>query len=246
MALEGYQSAESVINESLVMVRDFDRKYYKEAAFYFLRGFREYKLFRATGQVKESWEAVTAIETVNYPKGLIKLIEAGVMVDGEFFSFTKSNDLVTLISDPLDLSLDSDRGEGDDIKRSPSVGYGAKGNNLEYYYKEDNANRRIKLSRMALDTALYANRSEVLLRYISMEIDDFRSTYVPGDAVNLLTAYVVYHICLSRPDKYDKGYIMMRKEDLREENEKYHSLSLPSIQELEDMLYENSGQNVRR
>ena len=79
-----------------------------------------------------------------------------------------------------------------------------------------------------------------------MEIDDFRSTYVPGDAVNLLTAYVVYHIRISRPDKYDKGYIMMRKEDLREENEKYHSLSLPSIQELEDMLYETSSQNVRR
>lgn len=244
--MKGYQTAEQVVNEALAMVRDFDRVYYNEAALYFIRGFREFRLFKSTGQVKESWEIVTPIDTVNYPQDLIRLVEAGVVIDGEFFSFTKSDDLVNLISDPLDLTLDEDRDEGETINRSPSVGYNAKANNLEYYYKVDNERRRIKLSRMALDTTLYADKDEVLLRYISSGIDDLKNTYVPGDAVNMLTSYIAYNICFSRPDKYDKGYIMMRKEDLREERNRYDTLRLPSLQELEDMIYETSGQIVRR
>lgn len=242
----GYHTAAELINEALATVRDFHRTREKEAGMYFLSGWRDFSLYRSSAQVKEAWRPITAINTVSFPEDLVRLIDVGVVIDGEFFSFTKADNIVDAISDPLDLELDEDRGEDETIRRSPTVGYGAKANNLEYYYKEDRVRRRIRLSRMALDTTIYANRSEVLIKYVPNGIDDFNSTYVPDDAANLLVSYISYKLVLSMPEKYNANHIAMRKQEYLEQVRMYEALELPSLQELEDMIYETSGQNVRR
>jgi len=203
---KGYHTINEVIDEGLASIKDFERINYQEASMWFQKGYRDFQLFEAGAQVKEDWRDVTPINTVNFPEDLLRLIDAGVLIDGEFFSFTRSDNL-PIPSDPLDISLDTDKGEGNSINRSPSWGYGAKGNNLEYYYKEDRTARRIILSRMALDKTLYADRSQVLVRYIATGIDDYNSTYIADDAANLLSSFVSYHLVFARPEIYSLGYI---------------------------------------
>jgi len=243
--IKGYSTAENIINESLSEIRDFNRRYYKEASVYFMKGYRDFQLFESVGQVSESWESITSINTVNYPEDLLRIVDVGVLVNGEFFSFTKSNKL-RIPSDPLEETINEERGEDVNVNRSPSEGYSAKGSNLEYYYKEDNKNRRLVLNRLAIDQTTFADRDEVLIRYISTGITDYRNTFVASDAANLLSAYVVYKLVESRPDKYNLGYISMKKENYYEARNMYHALGLPSLQELEDMIYETSGQIIRR
>jgi len=246
MAVKGYHSGEQIILESLANIRDFDQLYYKEAAMYFLSAWREFQLFESGGQVKTAWRPITPINTVNYPEDLMRLIDVSIIDNGEYFSFTKSDKLADPITDPLDLVRDDTRGETQNVNRFPVAGYGAKGSNLEYYYKEDKQRRRVVLSRMAVDKTIYADRSEVLLRYVSSGIDDFATTYIADDAANMLIAYVVYKLVKSRPDKYSLGYVSMMKEDYIEQLRMYRALEMPSLDELEDMIYESSGQNVRR
>jgi hypothetical protein len=243
--MKGFHTANQLIDEALVNIRDFERINYKEAAVYFLAGYREFQLFEAGAQVKEARVNISPINTVSFPEDLLRLIDVNVVIDGEYFSFTRSDKLIG-VSDPLDASLNSDRGEDDTINRTPSTGYGTKGSNLEYYYREDRTKRRVILSRMALDKALFADRTEVLIRYVSYNMDDFNSTYIADDAANLLIAYVVSKLVSARPDKYNGGYMAMKKGEYVEQLRMYRALEMPSLQDLEDMIYETSSQNVRR
>ena len=246
MSARGFHTANQLIDEALVGIRDFDRINYKEASVLFLSAFREFQLFEAGAQVKEAWRDITAINTVNFPEDLMRLIDVSVVVDGEYFPFTRSDKLVDPITDPLDGVRDADRGEDDTLRRTPSYGYGTKGQNVEYYYKEDRTKRRIILSRMAVDQTLFADRTEVLVRYVSTGMEDFNKTYIADDAANLLIAYVLYKLVSARPDKYNGGYMAMKKEDYIEQLRMYRALEMPSLQDLEDMIYETSSQNVRR
>jgi len=244
--MKGVLTPNNIIDEALVEIRDFERANFKEASVYFLKGWRDFQIFEAGAQVKEAWRDITAINTVPFPEDLLRLIDVSIVLDGEYFSFTKSDILVDPITDPLDKTRDTTRGEDDTLRRSPSVGYGAQGNNLEYYYKEDRAKRRIILSRMALDQTLFADRTEVLVRYVATGMDDFNSTYIAADAGNMLVAYVAYKLVQARPEKYNPTYMAVKKEEYIEHLRMYRALEMPSLQELEDMIYESSGQNVRR
>src|SRR6056297_728813 len=107
--MRGYYTGNQIIDESLAGIRDFNRKYYQEGAMYFLRGFRDFRLFHDSGSIKESWEEITAINTVNYPSDLLRLISVGVVVNKEIFTFTHSDDIVAPITSPIDALLDEDR-----------------------------------------------------------------------------------------------------------------------------------------
>jgi len=240
---KGFHSVDNIVREALIEIRDFEAVNYAEAAHYLMKGFRDFQLFHNHGSIKEAWRPVTAINTCNFPEDLLRLIKVGVIVDGEFFPFTRADDLVNP-SDPLDLSLTAD--ENTTIDRTPSYGYGARAHNLEYYYKEDRSNRRVILNRVSVDKTAFADRQEVLFKYVSNGVEDFNTTYIPDDAANLLSSYVVYKLVSARPDEHNMNYIMLKKEDYIEAKRAYDMLEMPSLQDLEDMLYENSGQNVRR
>lgn len=244
--MKGFYTANQIIDESLAGVQDFERKYYNEAAMYFLRGFRTFKLFHEAGCVKEAWLPITPINTVNYPEDVMRLITVGVSVNKELFTFTRSDKIVSPISSPIDAVFDTDREENDSIERTPTDGYGTKGANVEYYYKDEPDKRRIVLGRLAVDKTRFADRSEVLLRYVSTGVDNLDSTYIPNEAANLLISYIEYKLVESRPDKYSRFYIADKKENYREEVNMYDALNLPSLDELADMIMETSSQNVRR
>lgn len=242
---KGYLTAEQLINESLAEIRDFDRKYFQEAAMYFMRGYREFMLFEAVGQVAEKWCAITSVNTVNYPEDAMRIIDLSVLVNGEYFPFTRADNIAD-VSDPLDKARNTSRGEDVTLEREPSYGYGMKGVNLEYYYKDDKDKRRLVLSRVSLDKLMFADRAEVLVRYVSEGITDLNTANIAKDAANLLMAYVVYKLVASRPDKYNNPYIAFKKEEYVEQLKMYRALNMPSLQELSDMIYETSGQNARK
>ena len=242
----GFHTGQQIINESLLVFGETDRDKYLEGAMYFARGYRDFKLFNAGAQIKEAYRDVSAVNTVSFPEDLLRLIEIGVLNNGEFFSFTRAETLVDP-SDPLDSAFNTDREEGYNINRSPVSGYGAKGTNVEYYYKEDRESRRVILSRIAVDLTRFADRSEVLFRYVSNGIsDDLSKTIIASDAANMLTSYIVWKMVEARPKDFPMNYILLKKEDFIEERKKYETLELPSLANMIDVVYETSAQTVRR
>lgn len=241
---KGYYTASQIIDEALLGVQDDSRNGYLEAAMYFMRGYRDFQLFDAF-QEKEKWVEINALNnTVQIPEDLVRFNEIGISISGEFFSFTEAQEMVRP-SDALESGLLSDRNEGQTIDRTPSVGYGAKGQNVEYYYKFYEAERRIVLNRLAVDKTRFADRSEVLIKYISNEIDDLEKAKVSGDAANMLIAFIEWKMVASRPDKYDARYRMEKQQEFDRNETRYRTLLLPSVQEMLDAMYEQSGQNVR-
>lgn len=245
MAVNGFHTAKQIINESLLVLGETDKSKFLEAGMYFTRGYRDFQLFSAGGEVKEAYRSLTVVNTVNYPEDALRVLQVGVMVDREFFPFTEKDTIVSP-TDPLDSMFNTDRGEEKSLNISPVSGYGAKGNNLEYYYKDERTKRRLVLSRQAIDIARYANRSEVIFRYVSNGISDFDNTIIASDAANMLTSYIVWQMVEARPKDYAMNYILLKKENFREEQNKYDTLELPDLQQLVDMIYETSSQNVRR
>ena len=207
------------------------------------RGYREFQLFHAGGELKQDWQDISSINTVPYPKDLMRLIEVGVLIGGEMFPFTRA-DRSASISNPTDLVRTED--ESSTLYRAPTYGYTAKGHNAEYYYHEEKDKRRIVLSRMALDVARYEARSKVLFRYVSDGLNDLNQVVIAADAANLLMAYIEYKLIQARPEKYNAQYRMEKKEEYIEQQRMYDALNMPSIWELEDVIYANSGQSVRR
>ena len=246
MAYKGYHSATQIIDEALLGVKNYNRDLYLDAAMYFTRGYRDFKLFCEGGHIKEAYRSLTAINTLNFPEDLLRLIGVGVMVNGEYFPFTRDDELVTP-STPIDSVFDTDREENQPIDKSPKWGYGTKGNNVEYYYKEDRAKRRVILARQSLDVVRYPARGEAIFRYTSNGItDDFDNTHIASDAANMLIYFIEWKLVAARPEKYNMNYIMMKEKDFIEAQNMYETLEMPSLQELSDVIYETSSQNVRR
>lgn len=241
---KGYYLANQIVDEALAGIGDFNRKNYMEAAMYFMRGYRDFQLFDAF-QEKEQWITInTSVNTVAMPDDLIRETEVGVNIRGEFFSFTRSDDMVSP-SDPIDGQLFTARNEGDSIDRSPQAGYGAKGLNLEYYYKPDYNKRRIVLNRASVDTVRFADRTEVLVKFISNDVDDLDTTRIGMDAANMLISFIEWKMVAARPKDYPLGYADRKQAEYDRNESRYRILLLPNVDELLDTIYETSSQNIR-
>jgi hypothetical protein len=244
MAIKGYYTANEIIDEALLSVGIEDRSRYPEAAMYFIRMFRDFKLFHVA-QEKEAWLPINnLVYTVQYPDDAIKILEVGVSVNREIFTFTEAPNMVEP-SDPIDRELRTSRDETQTTDRSPYSGYGAKGLNVEYYFNLDERNRRIILNRAAVDKTRYADRSEVLVRYVSHDVDSLDETRVGADAVNMLIAYVEWKLIAARPKEHTAQYRMEKKAEFQEAEASYRLLNIPDVGELMDVIYESSSQNVR-
>lgn len=242
--MRGYYYGNEVINEALAGIGDFNRDNAQEAAMYFMRGYRDFQIYDAF-QEKESWVTVNALNnTVKMPDDLIRLTNVGVSIGREFFSFTLSEDMVSP-SDPLDSELLTARNERDSIDRTPQAGYGAKGTNIEYYYKPDYVKRRIVLNRVAVDKLRHADRPEVLVKFISNDVNDLSQTRIGMDAANMLISFVEWKLVSARPDKYPMGYADRKQMEYERYETRYRKLLLPNVDELLDTIYETSGQNIR-
>lgn len=239
-----YYIAKDIINEALAGIGDFQREYYMDASMQFMRGYRDFALFNSFEE-KEAWLTVNMLNyTVKIPEDCLRVDEIGVSINGEIFTFTESKNMVSP-SDPLDSQLLTDRNEDEAISRTPTSGYGTKGSNQEYYFKVNEAKRRIELNRLAVDKTRFADRTEVLLKYVSNDITDLNEARIGGDAANMLIAYVEWKVVASLPEKYDRFYRAEKKMDFEDAERKYRMLLMPSVQEMMDVIYETSSQNVR-
>ena len=244
MALKGYYSANEVISEALLRVGDAEQLRFAEAAMYFVSAHRDFQLYHSTDE-KQAWVTVNALNnTFLLPEDCVKVLSVGVSVNREFFSFTKS-DSMTQPSDVLDSQLLSDRDENDNISRAPYSGYGARALNVEYYYTVDSRKRRVILSRAAVNKTRFADRNEVLIKYVSQDIESLESTKVAVPAVNMIIAYIEWKLISARPNEYPANYRAEKKQDFLESEAMYRLLSIPDIDELMDVIYDSSGQNVR-
>lgn len=242
--MKAYYTAKQVINEALAGVGDFQREYYAEAAMYFMRGYRDFALFNSF-QLKSAWLSINALNrTVKIPEDCLRVESVGVSINGEFFSFTESEDMVKP-SDPLDSQLLSDRNESDEINRSPRSGYGTKSTNMEYYYKVDESNRRILLNRIAVDKTRFADRTEVLVKFVSNNIDDLNTAVIDGSAANMLIAFVEWKMAEALREKFNRFDRADKKLNFEEAESRFRLLLIPSIDEMMDVIYESAGQNAR-
>jgi len=243
--LKGYNPARQIIDEALAGVRDFDRKREREAAMYFLRGYREWRIFNSRSLV-ETWLPVTPIKTVNLPDEMMEFLSIGIPVAGEMFTFTLANGIVAPLEDPLDQALDSTIGEDDELLRSLQYSYGANAVNDEYYFRLDEDGRRVILKKAAMDLYANSDRDEILVRYITTGVSDLDHTMVPGTAYNMLVAYVEWKLVASMPTVYKGDYREEKHREYLHEVEKFQLLDMPTIDELYDVIFETSSQTPRR
>ena len=243
--LKGFNTARQIIDEALAGIRDFDRKREREAAMYFLRGYREWRIFNSKSIV-EMWLPVTLVKTVNLPDEMLEFLSIGIPVNGEMFTFTLAQGIVSPLDDPMEELLEAESGEDESLLRSLQYGYGSNGINDEYYFRLDEDSRRIVLKKAAIDLYTQSDRTEVLLRYISTGVSDLDNTMVPGTAYNMLVAYIEWKLVASMPTVYDRGYRMDKKQEYLHEVEKFQMLDMPTIDELYDVIFETSAQTPRR
>ena len=238
----GYFFGNEVIDNALMQL-GFDRSYYNIGASHFMSVMRDYKLFHVA-QEKESWLNVNSLNyTVQYPDDAIRITDVGVSINREFFPFTEASEMVKP-SDPIGRELLTSRSEADNIQRN-TAGYSAQGLNVEYYYHLDDRKRRIILNRAAVDKTRYADRNEVLVKFVSNDVDNLSETRVGMDAVNMIMAYIEWKLVSNRPKEYSANYVESKRRDFLEAEASYRLLNIPDVGELMDAIYETSGQNIR-
>jgi hypothetical protein len=237
-------TAAQIIDEALMGIQDFDRKRYSEAVMYFGRGFRDYMLFHAA-YVTTKWLPVTAINTVDFPEDYMNMLSIGISRNGEIVTFSKAGRMLNPISDPLQQTLNTTRGEDETIQRLPLSGYNAKGINTDGYFYIDPANERVVLKDSFLIQYSNSDRTEVVMTYVSNGFgDDLRNTYIQSIAANMLISFIEWKLLESDP-KTNANRIMMKQLQYENEADKFDIHSLPDLDELYDVIFQTAGQSAR-
>lgn len=237
-------NCDNLVNEALIGIRDFGGVRYAEAAMYLLRGLRDFNLFHGAS-VKYSWQKITPIQTIELPPDYLNFVSIGVSIGGNMFTYTRDNQMIVPF-DPLQSELSTDREEDQHTIRKSNY-LGANGYNSEGYFKLDPQHNRIILRQTIIDQVSTGDRTELLLGYVSTGIDgDLKNSYVPAAAANMLIAYIEWKLIASDPEKYPANLRADKRAEYELAAEQFDFLSLPSIDELYDAIYETSSQSVRR
>lgn len=235
--MKSWYTAKQVIIESLAIMGDYEQKRYEDACIYFMRTYRDFKLFHSTSFTKV-WLPVTAIKSVTLPDDFIDLVWVGTHFRGEVWTFTKNSRILSP-SDPLQGTFNTSRYEDSSLLTPRSEGLNELG-----YFNLNLKENRIELKRSFLHFYNQSDTTEVYLGYIGNDINDINTAYVPSSAVNLITTGIAYQLALSavKPLPY---IVSMREKEFLRASGMYDALSLPSADELLDAIYETSSQGIR-
>lgn len=237
-------NCDALINEALIGIQDFGGTRYPEAAMYLLRGLRDFQIFHGAS-VRYSWQQITPIQTITLPDDYLNFVSVGVSIGGKMFTYTRDNQMI-VPSDPLQGILHDDRIENEHTIRKSNY-LGANGYNAEGYFKLDPQHNRIVLKQTLIDMLTEADRTEVLLGYVSTGIDgDLKNSYIPTAAANMIIAYIEWKLVASDPEKYPANFRADKRSEYELAAEQFDLLALPSIDELYDAIYETSAQSIRR
>jgi len=174
--------------------------------------------------------------TIDWPDDYIGFCYLGVPQNGKLCTLTRRNELIsttTLVNGQE--TLDLKQGEGVISTEGQTSGYGAKGGMNDFYYTEDEANRRFFL--------VGANPLNVLLGYISSGITD-KDTIVSIRFKEPIINYVRWKLKLREPIDY-KGAEYF-KDMYEQECNKLRAFEDPTLDEIYDaLLSEYSGTYTR-
>jgi len=237
MDTSGLVTVSSIVKNAQLL-GDLDDSYYKKLFQIAISGVIDFHLFHISGAVNTVKLDMNDCNYINLPDDYLSFVAIGIPYRGRLFTFTRDHKLVRTISiengaEALVLS----EGEGVTIDNGVLDGYAAKGGKNQYYFDIDDKNRRIIINGIP--------RSEVQLQYVSSGLHLNSTTYIPVNAKNALSAYILYKYSL-----YDKSlnnnYRELLRQDYIAELTKLDSLLWPTIDELRDLVYSTYYQTPRR
>lgn len=240
--MKNVQTAASVIEESLFLIRDITKDRWHEAVMYFMRAIRDYELFH--GSATQVWRPVSDIGTITLPEDYLEITAVGISLNGEMFTFSKNEQMV-MPSSPLGKSLITTRNEGAVLIVSPQSGSATKSVNEAGYFDIDLKNNRIVLKQAFIEYYTQSQQSEVLIKYIGSNITDLNTSYIPAKAVNMITNDIAYNLTLSN-EKATPFMIQTRRAEFEKAALRYDMLKLPSADELLDAIYSTASLSLRR
>jgi hypothetical protein len=170
--------------------------------------------------------------TIDWPDDYIGLCFLGVPRNGQLWTLTRDNNLITtttLVNGQE--TLTPSQGEGVVPPEGQVVGYGTKGGKNDFYYTEDEANRRFFI--------IGANPANVLLGYISSGVTD-KDTVIPIRFKEAIINYSRWKIKLREPIDYRGADYF--KDLYEQEVNKLVAFEGPTLDEVYDaLLSEYSG-----
>jgi hypothetical protein len=170
--------------------------------------------------------------TIDWPDDYIGLCFLGVPRNGQLWTLTRDNNLITtttLVNGQE--TLTKSQGEGVIPPEGQIVGYGTKGGKNDFYYTEDEANRRFFL--------IGSNPVNVLLGYISSGVTD-KDTIIPIRFKEAIINYSRWKIKLREPIDYRGADYF--KDLYEQEVSKLVAFEGPTLDEVYDaLLSEYSG-----
>jgi hypothetical protein len=170
--------------------------------------------------------------TIDWPDDYIGLCFLGVPRNGQLWTLTRDNNLITtttLVNGQE--TLTPSQGEGVIPLEGQIVGYGTKGGKNDFYYTEDEANRRFFI--------IGANPANVLLGYMSSGVTD-KDTVIPIRFKEAIINFSRWKLKLREPIDY-KGADYF-KDLYEQEVNKLVAFEGPTLDEVYDaLLSEYSG-----
>lgn len=191
-----------------------------------LDAIRELHMFH-TKQYKITKVTVdTQTNTIDWPNDYIGLCYLGVPSNGQLRTLTRDNKLITtttLLNGQE--TLNSEQGEGVIPPEGQLFGYGTVGGKNDFYYSEDERNRRFFL--------IGANPANVLLGYISSGVED-KDSLIPIRFKQCIIMYTRWKKNLREP-------VNMREADYfkdlyEQECNKLRAFEAPTLDEIYDAL----------
>lgn len=187
-----------------------------------------YKIVKVTVDIQTN--------TIDWPDDYIGFCFLAIPSIGELWTLTRKDQLITtttLINGQE--TLDPDQGEGVIPAEGELFGYGTHGGKNDFYYTEDEANRRFFL--------VGTNPQNVLLGYISSGVED-KDTLVPIRFKEPIINFVRWKLKLREPvDMRTADYF---KDLYEQECNKLRAFEAPTLNEIYDaLLSEYSGTYTR-
>jgi hypothetical protein len=133
--------------------------------------------------IKNKWLTMSDNFTIDFPDDYIDYVVIGVPYGGRMWSFTKDEGIITTRSEECgDITLDANRGEGQNRGEPVKDAYGMPGGLNETYFVDDKKNRRFVFRGK--------QQSEVLLIYKTTGISLTGETLIPRQYVATIRAYL--------------------------------------------------------